>query len=468
MKEPERLSQRAIILFLLACASLFASEPGKSGTSRKGDETVIITGGTLIDVRTGELLKDAVVVVQGNRIKEVGKPDEVRVPSEAKHIDAKGKWIIPGLTDMHVHITVPDAPLWLYLANGVTTIRDAGGNVNILRLRRDNLDAGTLVGPRLFFAGMILDDKPVSAPTISLIVDTPERAEEVVAFLAGQGASFIKVYNSLKEDQLKAVIKAAHARGLPVAGHIPRLITMTRAVELGMDCLEHILVTGRDLLSSEEANKIEFLPVGKREALLWQRYDLNSENLRSLVSLLAERKVFLDPTLTIDEAVAVGDHTMALRDPNNRFLSKALFDRLSIQPDAFKIPVELKEQAASSFIKREKFVKKLNDAGVRLLAGTDGPGLGTLVPGFGLHHELKLLVESGLTPLQAIQTTTINAASALRKDTELGAVEPGKLADLVILDANPLQDINNISRIQLVMKDGRIYYPALLFPAKTN
>jgi imidazolonepropionase-like amidohydrolase len=315
---------------------------------------------------------------------------------------------------------------------------------------------------------MILDDKPVSAPTISLIVDTPERAEEVVAFLAGQGASFIKVYNSLKEDQLKAVIKAAHARGLPVAGHIPRLITMTRAVELGMDCLEHILVTGRDLLSSEEANKIEFLPVGKREALLWQRYDLNSENLRSLVSLLAERKVFLDPTLTIDEAVAVGDHTMALRDPNNRFLSKALFDRLSIQPDAFKIPVELKEVAASSFIKREKFVKKLNDAGVRLLAGTDGPGLGTLVPGFGLHHELKLLVESGLTPLQAIQTTTINAASALRKDTELGAVEPGKLADLVILDANPLQDINNISRIQLVMKDGRIYYPALLFPAKTN
>src|SRR5215472_17003299 len=213
---------------------------------------LVLLGGTLVDAATGKEISDSIIVMRGERIEQVGSGNTA-APEGAQIIDAKGKWIIPGLIDSHAHAENPDeTPFSLYLANGVTTIRNPGGNITVLRLTRERLLRGELIGPRLFFSGPLLDGIPPVWPEGSLLVDTPQRARSAVNFLADQGADFVKVYNSVKEPELRAIIAAAKERGLPVAGHIPRSMTMTRAVELGMTRLEHIRITGREMLSLDE------------------------------------------------------------------------------------------------------------------------------------------------------------------------------------------------------------------------
>ncbi len=418
---------------------------------------MFIKGGTLIDVHTGHQVTNSLIAVEGNRIKQVGRASDIVVPPEARVIDAHGKWIIPGLMDMHAHISMAkNLPLELYLVNGVTTLRDPAGNLTLLRLAREEIDAGKRLGPRLFFSGYVLDGNPPLWPDFSIMADTEERAESAVNFLIDQGVDSIKVYNSVTEPALVAIVRTAHGRGIPVIGHVPRSMTMTRAVELGMDGLEHIRVTGRELLPLEEADKIDFLPFVQREALLWQRFDLDSAKMKELVSFLAERKIILDPTLTVDELSSLALYEEQAKDPNNRFLPRDFIDEAEAAPDVFRLPPELKDAAAAGFRKRLQFIGMCGRAGVQIIAGTDGVGTGTLLPGFGLQHELELLAQAGLTPIQVIQAATINAARALRKDQELGSIEAGKLADLVILSSSPLADIRNTSKIDGVMIGGRL------------
>ncbi len=427
--------------------------------------SIVVTGATLIDVHTGKPIKDSVIVIEGDRIKQVGIRGEVTISSSARIIDGRGKWIIPGLMDMHSHISgTVDLPLSLYIANGVTTVRDPGGNLSLLHRLREQLNAGKTIGPRLFFAGPILDGTPPVWPGGSIVVDTSEAAIDTVNSLIDKGVDFIKVYNNIREPVLKSIIQTAHKRSIPVIGHVPRSITMTRAVELGMDCLEHIRITGRELLSEDEANKIDFLPLGRRETLLWQRFDLDSEQLKKLVALLVLKKTFLDPTLTIDEATFAGGYEANLTNQNNRFLPRDVVDAWTRgpRPEIYNIPVELKETAVQGFRKRQQFVGMMSRAGVQILAGTDGVGLGTLLPGFGLQHELELLVASGLKPIDTIRAATITAARALKRETELGSIETGKLADLVMLNADPLAEISNTQKIHLVIKGGQIYFPSVL------
>ena len=440
-----------LLLFSLLSTPLFPQQ------SREAVPTVALAGGTLLDVRTGQQIADSLIIVEGDRIKQVGRGSDIVVPRDARVIDAHGKWIIPGLMDMHAHITyAKNLPLELYLVNGVTTIRDPGGNLTLQRLAREEIDAGRRSGPRIFFSGYVLDGNPPLWPDLSLIADTEERAESAVDFLIDQGVDSIKVYNSITEPVLVAIVRAAHERGIPVLGHVPRSMTMTRAVELGMDGLEHIRVTGRELLPLEEADKIDFLPFVQREALLWQRFDLDSDKMKDLISLLAERKIFLDPTLTVDELSSLALYEEQARDPNNRFLPRDFIDESEAAPDVFRLPPELKDAAAAGFRKRLQFIGMCGRAGVQILAGTDGIGTGMLLPGFGLHHELELLARAGLTPVQVIQAATLNGARALRKDEELGSIEAGKLADLVILNASPLLDIRNTSKVDAVMIGGRL------------
>ena len=442
------------LLLLLSLLSL----PLPSAQGRESAPTIVIKGGTLIDVHTGQQINNSLIVLEGNRIKLVGRESEITVPREAQVIDARNKWIIPGLMDMHAHISgIRNLPLELYLVNGVTTIRDPGGSLTVLRLAREQIDSGKRLGPRLFFAGNIVDGNPPLWPDVSIIADTPERAESAVNFLIDQGVDGIKVYNSITEPVLVAIIRAAHRRGIPVAGHVPRSMTMTRAVELGMDGLEHIRITGRELLPLEEANKIDFLPLVRREALLWQRFDLDSDKMKKLVAFLAERKVFLDPTLTIDELTSLYLYEEYAKDPNNRFLPRpATTTEREAAPEVFKLPPELKDVSVAGFRKRLQFIGMCSRAGVQIIAGTDGAGPGKLLPGFGLQHELELLAQAGLTPIQVIQAATINAAGALRKDKELGSIQAGKFADLVILNSSPLIDIRNTSNIDAVMIRGRL------------
>lgn len=456
MKMKARSSIVFFLLSILFAPLLYSQNP------------IALTGGTLVDVRTGETIENSIILIDGDRIADVGAVDKIQMPSSARRIDASGKWIVPGLMDMRAHVShEPDLPFEMYLAKGVTTIRDPGSDVTLSRLLRMELDSGKRIGPRYFFAGPLLDGIPPVWPGGSILVDTPERAVSAVNFLIDQGVDFVKVYNNVQERELIEIIKTAHARGVRVAGHVPRTITMTRAVELGMDCLEHVRITARELLSPEEADKLDFLPYGTREVLLWQSFDLNSEKMQKLISFLGDKKVFMDVTLIADYGLVI-DPADEIKDPNNHFLPEEVFEAWKSypQPEVYKVPLEVKRASAASFEKRMKFVGLCFQAGVRIITGTDGAGLGNLLPGFALHRELKMLSDAGMNPLDILRATTITSAEALGKEKDLGSIEKGKLADLLILEKDPLSDIKNLDSIVLVFKGGRDFKPDDLLKKK--
>lgn len=234
--------------------------------------------------------------------------------------------------------------------------------------------------------------------------------------------------------------------------------------------IEHSAIRVRDvlewgLLSPTEAKRISQLPsVTEREARVWERVDLSAPQVKALIIRFAQTGVFIDPTLSIDEYDTLFLYEQEDAHPNNRFLPASLVAE-ALGPEhraMFKLPVELKGVAVAGLEKRARFVAMCQRAGVRVIAGTDGPGIGRLTAGFGLHRELQLLVMAGLPPLEAIRAATLHAALALRKEGELGTIEPGKLADLVILDADPLADIQNTRKISSVVSRGRLFDKATL------
>jgi imidazolonepropionase-like amidohydrolase len=420
-------------------------------------DVLAITGGTVVDVRTGELHPNTTIVIDGERIASVG----AEFPETAQVIDASGAWLLPGLVDMHAHTTgdLKDRLHHLYLAYGVTTVRDTGGNLTLLRLLKDRLESGTHTGPRIFFAGPLLDGATPVWPPMSIMVDTPERARAAVQFLASQGVDFIKVYNWVPEASLEVILDTAHQLGLRVTGHVPRTITMTRAIQLGMDCLEHIRITGRELLSAEEADRIDPLPVARRETLLWERFQLESEPMERLIRLVADSRVFLDPTLLVDTALSLDGYAIDTENPANADIPADVRNAFAREerPSIFDTSEVSLEVARDGFRKRQRLVGMLHQAGARLLAGTDCYGLGKQLPGLGLQNELALLVESGLSPLAALQAATLTAADALGQSDRLGTLDPGKLADIVVVEGDPLADIHNARRVRTVLKAGRVY-----------
>jgi imidazolonepropionase-like amidohydrolase len=425
-------------------------------------DVLALTGGTVVDVRTGARLLDTTVLVEGERI--VGVGNGVEIPSTANNIDVSGTWLLPGLVDMHAHITGEHNALkekihHLYLAYGVTTVRDTGGNLTLLRLLRDRIQSGARIGPRVFFAGPLLDGATPVWPPMSIMVETPERAQAAVEFLAGQGVDFIKVYNWVPEASLRSILDTAHRLELRVTGHVPRTITMTRAIQLGMDCLEHIRITGRELLSPEDADRLDPLPVARRETLLWERFELDSEPMQRLVRRIADSRVFFDPTLLVDSALSLDSYQVDTENPANADVPADVIEALGggERPEIFDVSQVDLGVARAGFEKRQRLVGMLHSAGARLLAGTDCFGLGKQLPGLGLQNELELLVDSGLTPLAALQAATLTAAEALGQSANLGALEVGTLADVAVLEADPLADIRNARQVRKVLKGGQVY-----------
>jgi hypothetical protein len=351
---------RLVVLFVFVCMPYLSAQDDRTAEAPNPGQIVAIVGGRLVDVAKATDVDNTVVLVAGDRIRAVGREGAIAIPPQAKVVDAHSKWLIPGLTDMHVHIsqTRVFSPL-LYLASGVTTVRDTGGDVTILRLLDQDIRSGKMIGPRLYFAGQILDGNPPVGPDSRILADSEQRAISAVNFLADQGASFIKVYNNISERVLIATVTAAHSRGLPVTGHVPRVMTMTRAIELGMDCLEHIRITGRELLSREEADKIDFLTLGRRETLLWRQFNVDSVPMNNLVSLIAKRRVILDPTLVNDETEFRLSQEEVNSEPNNEMLPREWMERLKAigVPESSRPPADSKVEAAAGFEKRLRFIQ---------------------------------------------------------------------------------------------------------------
>jgi imidazolonepropionase-like amidohydrolase len=457
--------RRAALLVLALPAALFAQQP----------KPLAITGVTVIDVATGAAAPNRTVLVRGDRIAAVGKTGEVAVPADAETLDATGKFLIPGLWDMHVHIAGPDY-LKLFLANGVTGVRDMHAFFPEATLRmRDLVHDGQMSGPRIVAAGALIDGPQAFWPG-AIKATTPEEGRDAVRKLKEKGADFIKVYDSLRPAVYRAIAAESKAQGLPFVGHVPRSITLAEASDAGQHSVEHL--TGLALACSARERQLRreagaalakadnsgaaFALVFRFQVQALDSYD--EAKARALFAKLKQNQTYQTPTLTVLRALASLDDPKFTADPRLKYMPSYLTRGWSVENmPKERRPTKDDMTARRAFYEKSlKVVAALREAGVPILAGTDTTNP-YCFPGFSLHDELELLVtKCGFTPLQALQTATTEPAKFFGREKELGAAESGKRADLLVLDADPRADIKNTTKIHAVIANGRLLRRAAL------
>ena len=412
-------------------------------------QLVAITHATLIDPDAGSTRRDMTIVIRGPRIEQVGASRSVRPPPGARVIDATGKYVIPGLWDMHVHADVPGgrALLPLYVANGVTGVRDMDGDLARLRAFQREIAAGTLVGPRLVVSGPYLAGQRVPLPHI--LVRTPADAITAIDSLARLGVDFVKVHNGIPPDAYFAVAREARRRGIVFAGHVFPPVTPVHASDSGQRSLEHLSGFPNVCVGDDSA------VIARGTGL--QRFLLGSctrEDQRPVLARLAKNGTWITPTLIVQtEVVRPG---AVPNDSLLHYFSDSLRTLWQlVMPPVREVTPGAVAAGERLFAKRLALVGEARTAGVAILTGTDAP-LRSSPPGFAVHDELALLVRAGLTPSEALRAATVAPARYLAADS-LGAIARGRLADLVVLDANPLADIANTRRISAVVAGGRVY-----------
>lgn len=410
-----------------------------------------IRGARLFDPATGVVRPDTTVVVTGNRITAVGRDGQVEIPAGAEVIEARGRFLMAGLWDMHTHVSPLDGPL--NLAAGVTTVRDLANDIDQLTELRRKWDTGEAIGPRVLRAGIIDGPGPFAGPTKAL-VDNEKDALSWVDRYADLGYQQVKLYSSLDPKLVPAIAKRAHERGLRVSGHIPNGMTAEQAVRAGYDEIQHANFLFLNFLDGVDTRTpARFVEVGEHAAEL----DLGSPRVRAFIQLLEERGTVLDPTVNIFEQmflarsgeISPGSVPVADRMPPQVQRS---FRSGGLNPPADKV-----QRYADSFQKVLALVRILHDAGVTIVAGTDAPA------GFSLHRELELYVQAGIPPAEVLRMATLGSAKVMKKDAELGSVEPGKLADLILIDGDPLARISDVRRVALTVKDGVVFDPAAVY-----
>jgi hypothetical protein len=450
--------------------SLFFIPPAQTGT-----KSLVLNHVTVVDVTADQPLKalkvDQAVVITGNQITAIGQADKIRVPEGAEMIDAGGRFLIPGLWDMHVHTLVegrPDYFFPLFIANGVTGVRDMGGSLPFDQIRqiRNDLNSGKLIGPRFgAVAGKILDG-PGNELNVAILVGDPNEARQIVRTFKQGGADFIKVYNRLSRDVYLAIVDEAKKQELPVAGHVPFEMTAEEVSDSRQMSVEHV----NDLFISVAPNEKELREEMRRlvslDAEAGPRFQVEQKAASSyderrtkpLFARFVSNGTWQCPTLTVRWPSTVADSQRLQADRRMKYVplsTRRMWERTFAQGLQSTGTVE---QRVLNFQRLLSLVGAMQRARVAILAGTDAANP-YVFPGFSLHNELALLVEAGLTPLQALRTATSNPAKFLGMSDEVGTIEKGKLADLILLDANPLDDIRNTQRIYGVVANGRYFPP---------
>ncbi len=419
--------------------------------------TVALVHANVVDVRDGSIARDVTVTIAGDRIVSIGPTPPL--PPTATVVDARGKYVIPGLWDMHVH-WFEERYLPLFIANGVTGVRQMWGFGAHQEWRR-RIESGSLLGPRQVIAGPILDGpKPVWPGSVA-VKDAAEGGAAVAQVKAAE-FDFVKVYSLLPREAFFAIADEAKKQHLAFAGHVPYSVSAGEAADAGIRSIEHL--TGVMLASSthEEALRKTYATAEVNVKLFRQTagellatYD--EGKAAALFSRFVKNGTWQCPTLTVNRAIGHLDDPAFVGDARMRYVPESM--RLSWDPKQdFRFKDSTPEDMANyqkTFAKQSQIVGAMSRAGVRIVAGTD-TGNPYCFPGFSLHDELALLVAAGLSPLQALQAATLNAAE-LAGAADLGVVAPGKLADLVVLDADPLQDVHNTTKIAGVVFAGRHY-----------
>jgi imidazolonepropionase-like amidohydrolase len=411
------------------------------GISGSHADTLALVGGTLIDGTGAPASPDSVVVIHDGRIVAAGPRASVKIPKDAKVVDATGKTILPGLWDMHAHFEQVE---WgpIYLAAGVTTVRDCGNEFEFITAVRDAVAKGQGLGPRILAAGIVDGSGPLALGVAR--VDTPEQAKMWVDKYHDAGFQQMKIYSSVKLEEIKAIADEAHRLGMTVTGHIPEGLDAYQGVNAGMDQINHIqyIIAVMTPPASPGTNRLALL---KQQTEI----DLNSPESQKAIAFLKEHNTVIDPTIALFEFLTANTS----KPP------------ASFEPGVLKVAPELAQQLVDVgppspvaplveklFAKELEVIGALHHAGIRIVAGTD-----QTVPGYSLHREIELYAQAGFTPMEAIQAATIVPARVMGVDKELGTVEVGKRADVIILGGNPLEDIHNTRKVEYVITNGTMY-----------
>ncbi len=442
---------------LLFVSSFLASWPAAVSAA----QTLTITHATVIDTATGRLHPDSTVVVRNRRVVSVGQTEATAprtVKSADQVIDAHGEYLMPGLWDMHTHVYFgrtegdgTDLILPLFLANGVTGIRDMGSALAPVLHARSEIAAHRMLGPRMVVAGPMLDG-PKSQYKAAIAISTAEDGRRAVDMLHGRGVDFIKVQSGVPREAYFAIAAEAKKDGIEFEGHVPDAIRASEAVEAGQRSFEHLI----GIFEASSPDETTYLTGKKTPGLFLASYDPARE--QKIVDLLAQHGIWQCPTLFWERGQWLVDAIDYTHDPD---LPYAAHSWVTTQWPASRVAI-LKSLDTDPLAVREKFVahelvlvRRLHAAGVPFLAGTDAPAGVDLIPGVSLHLELQRLVAAGFTPLEALQTATLNPARFLRRPDEYGSIAPGRFADMVLLTKNPLVDIANTRTIDGVVADGR-------------
>lgn len=407
---------------------------------------------SVINVESGKVQKDVSVLLEDGVIRKVARKVQV---DRAQVVDGTGKFLIPGLWDMHVHCCNADDHFFaLFLANGVTGIRDMFGPMEELKTLRSNVETGTVLGPRMMFSGPIVDGpKPMWSGSIA--VSTPEEGRKAVETIQKDGGDFVKVYSLLPRDAYFAIADEAKKRHMVFAGHVPYKITAVEASNAGQKSFEHLICVpiGCSSREAELRAQKDQLNISRIKTVV-ESYD--EKKAETLFSLFRKNGTWQCPTLTVMNVFQHFDAPVFLKDPRLQYLPRHTVAEWS-DTNYFKMTNMTHEDweiMHMGFDEMLMVVGKMEKAGVGILAGTDTPNPGAF-PGFGIHDELAFLVKSGMTPLQALQAATINPARYFGWQKTMGTVQAGKVADLVLLDANPLVDIHNTTNINAVFLRGK-------------
>jgi hypothetical protein len=447
------------LALLCACIALLCGRPAPAQSGR-----MALTHVTIVDVDSGGTRADHTVLIDGNRITWTGPSARARIPAGTRVVDARGRYVIPGLWDMHVHTSREGRArhFWpLFLAHGVTGVREMGSYLDTLQYWRAEARKPGAVAPRIVFSSPMLDGVPPNWRHGYGVADSAAAATAVDSMRA-LGFDFLKVYNRLSREAYFSIARQAKLRGMTFAGHVPASITTAEASEAGQRSIEHVsdpfflecIPGGAQALQAFLAARTSGAPADSVQAALGRLRAVSATDpdpaaCRGLHTLMARNGTWLTPTLTqLRGAMVPG---ALVDDPRMGFVPAALAQRWreGIPP--------MTDDLRRIRVLQSRAVGLAHAAGVQLLAGTDASDEPFVFAGSTLHEEMELLVsEAGLTPLQALRTATLNPARYLEAADSLGSVRAGRMADLVVLDANPLEDIRNTMRIHAVVANGRL------------
>ncbi|ALW85792.1 amidohydrolase [Hymenobacter sedentarius] len=444
-------------LVLLLCFALLLL----SGASHAQQLTIVHVN--VVDVVSGRIQPNMTVVIAGKRIARVSPSARIN-PQSGKVVDATGQYLIPGLWDMHTHVYFDgtaaagtDLILPLFVANGVTGIRDMGSELEAVLQARAGIAAHRLVGPRMVVSGPMLDG-PKSPYKASIAIATPADGRKAVDQLKARGVDFIKVQSLVPREAYFAIAAEAKKAGLPLDGHVPDAVRATEAITAGQRTFEHLIGIFEASSTAEDGY---VTGQEKSPGRLLATYAPARE--AAVVRLLAAHpQVWQCPTLFWERGQWLVDSIAWQQDPDLSYAGRSWVNQRwpKAQTNIARTLDTEPLAVRARFVTHElDLVRKLHAAHVGFLAGTDTPAGVDLIPGASLHLELQRFVAAGFTPLEALQTATLNPARFLKRTQDFGTVQAGRLADLVLLSANPLADIANTRSIVGVLADGQYFSP---------